>query len=1065
MDLVKEDYLLGNKKIIVGDKLHELVLESVGKIYIKQGSGYKDFSSLLSSSSSSQENPDKTVIEPDGIKSPETYKSGQFVFDSSTKTLYFKYDTELISLIQYNEESEGDYVSKNGDTMKGQLEIQTQPETSPLNVTSTQLNKNFNAEYVGGKKLSDLTQKSENETVSGNWNFKESTSFKVIEVGEEFTSNGIANFQNKVNVTEESDFSKTATFRGRNGVSIKIDFGDIVTAGNIQSENFKEEESGWKIDNETNTLVIDNVVIKNDLKVLSDSLEKSSGTNESLWITDNLKIEQNQRIIYLTQEYCEQLMSQNETADRIFYENNYYILVSDELNTHTTPDTSEHPYATRDKQDPQGENVPEFDFPTWGFRVLDKDAFIHLFDPVMEEEESEEEEIEDEEDEENESNFSNLDLHISLLDLFDEEILKQITSIELFHPFQKDETEVMSNGKVINKEGVEELTNQIFSTVSLEKAEINEDGKYVYQDDGISNINLYYKYFGSNLEKGLNLYILNFEDREFQLKIGDIIKCQKIVKNKSMIKQYNALVVGMVSECYIVQLENFSSISQSVNYIYDDEGNLIDSETKISDQFQIWSSEVIDNAKILLSRYPDYKVFDYARDRVHYCIQILLESEQEYYEDFLLDDTTTETDLEKIQIILGMSREEISYEEIMSNESFCNDFQEYTRVYPEVKDTLIKIGNIFPEESYDTICITSEELAGAYQDILSGINRPDYNVSYLVPSDETYGEDYHVAQIFNNSKLRIGDLSGIHDYTFKNHQPKSNGLYGRDVYLEGDFRLENGRSMKDIADDVDEIKSEIEHLEPINNSTIPILQGKILFKHDDVRYYNADGELSSDQLSYYDFDGTSYLHLGESSSMEELGGFFINQNVFNPTPQRYNNELSEDELSNVGGIVNKIGEDVYLINACEISGRSEEIMDDNLNESYRTYYYVDSTSDNKMHGKLLLGFGERWNTLFEQHGFNIYINITGGYTKTYGDSDITPDEETTSYDEKPLTVQINIVKNEQVSYQSYNSNTNKTIYESDVKFSYYAQLDLYEITGNRSNGDFYIQIMLMPQNS
>jgi hypothetical protein len=133
----------------------------------------------------------------------------------------------------------------------------------------------------------------------------------------------------------------------------------------------------------------------------------------------------------------------------------------------------------------------------------------------------------------------------------------------------------------------------------------------------------------------------------------------------------------------------------------------------------------------------------------------------------------------------------------------------------------------------------------------------------LIPSEETYGEDYHVAQILNNSKVRIGDLSGIHDYNFKSHQPKSNGLYGRDVYLEGDFRLEDGRSMKDIADDVDEIKREIEHLDPDSNKCIPILQGKIFLRQDDVRYYSEGGEIATSLLSYYDFDGTSYLNLQE----------------------------------------------------------------------------------------------------------------------------------------------------------------------------------------------------------
>jgi len=42
-NLIREDYILGNKKIVVGDNLHDLVLENLGKIWIRYGNSYKDF--------------------------------------------------------------------------------------------------------------------------------------------------------------------------------------------------------------------------------------------------------------------------------------------------------------------------------------------------------------------------------------------------------------------------------------------------------------------------------------------------------------------------------------------------------------------------------------------------------------------------------------------------------------------------------------------------------------------------------------------------------------------------------------------------------------------------------------------------------------------------------------------------------------------------------------------------------------------------------------------------------------------------------------------------------------
>ena len=66
-NLIREDYVLGNKKIVVGDNLHDLVLENLGKIWIRYGNGYKEFSSFVSTLTKSITNISKVVIEDNGL--------------------------------------------------------------------------------------------------------------------------------------------------------------------------------------------------------------------------------------------------------------------------------------------------------------------------------------------------------------------------------------------------------------------------------------------------------------------------------------------------------------------------------------------------------------------------------------------------------------------------------------------------------------------------------------------------------------------------------------------------------------------------------------------------------------------------------------------------------------------------------------------------------------------------------------------------------------------------------------------------------------------------------------
>lgn len=59
-----------------------------------------------------------------------------------------------------------------------------------------------------------------------------------------------------------------------------------------------------------------------------------------------------------------------------------------------------------------------------------------------------------------------------------------------------------------------------------------------------------------------------------------------------------------------------------------------------------------------------------------------------------------------------------------------------------------------------------------------------------------------VADIVPNTKVRMGNLTGIHNYKFGTNQPRGYGLYGESVYLTGNFYLNNGRSLVDIDRDI-----------------------------------------------------------------------------------------------------------------------------------------------------------------------------------------------------------------------------------------------------------------------
>ena len=88
MDLIREESLLGNQKVVVGSNSADLVLLNAGNIYIKYGNAYKKL-----------ELSQNAVTIPLVDIKPTTLTPGMLFFDKSTRTL--KLVDENSSIVEF----------------------------------------------------------------------------------------------------------------------------------------------------------------------------------------------------------------------------------------------------------------------------------------------------------------------------------------------------------------------------------------------------------------------------------------------------------------------------------------------------------------------------------------------------------------------------------------------------------------------------------------------------------------------------------------------------------------------------------------------------------------------------------------------------------------------------------------------------------------------------------------------------------------------------------------------------------------------------------------------------
>ena len=352
----------------------------------------------------------------------------------------------------------------------------------------------------------------------------------------------------------------------------------------------------------------------------------------------------------------------------------------------------------------------------------------------------------------------------TLNQIFNETKLKEFAAegvIEISHVFQKDpkdvlELETVPNSQIaIYPDGVDELTSQLYVIVNSRQAELQSEGYYLFDSDALCSVNLYYKYFGSTINNGLNLYIMESDHSEYPVfKPGDILKCQKFTGTS--VTQYHALVLGLVSEySFIVQLQNYSILQEGTKYSYNENGelqqtsaeigtNLYERSEGLRDQLDFYLDDAKEALRSLVQggNIPDAQI--------DWCLQILLPEEVvDSTKQQLLNVMSDPIALNaKVEEIIGNSINGLSSDELLEHPIFKKVLENSTKNTPMKGDSLVRIGSILFGDRRNSMYLTSSEQNSPYTDVLVGVNRPDYTVVYLTPkyvkfeASQNFGDGY-----------------------------------------------------------------------------------------------------------------------------------------------------------------------------------------------------------------------------------------------------------------------------------------------------------------------------------
>lgn len=774
MENIRTETFLGSDKVIVGNKYTDLVLETLGKVYIKTGNSSRVLSDVLKLLDQVQESDIKsqTIIVGSTLEMEQMEYPGDgfFVYNTLTTTLYIAYDERYIALIEAAEGAGDGYVRRRGDTMTGQLEINT--VGPPLIVASSKLVNNLNAEYIDGYASDDLAKKKVDEYIYGNWTFK----------GKGVSEN---NWVFKDNVRM---------------------YGDLVTSKSLTSPEFASGFGGygWRLDANTNTLTIDYLVVRKAMKVYEMVINKISATNGSIWVSNSSKCSAAVQPTILTDLELKSIPSwtgsneNKEAALKILKSGTYYLPIpSNGANTESTVS------FTTELSGPSEPNTTSKTFVNYKF-------IIYIKDPI---------------------GLVNNPLFKGLQSLYDESLLTSSSGDDNHTQLQKCIVlYYISKEMIVTKwggnegqwdEGTEPVSweyrdtfDKKFAFYMIPKGTHSSGKLYTELYENASSqenarkyvfaIYPYYKYFAleqsivnatiteSNAEFNSgyvptatvpNLWVVNTDDEEYPLfKPGDIIRCQKYTDGN--IKYYDAIVLAQIESRQFIVQKAVSVFDKYTEIHYNEDGSVDEyiekyNTTQYSKTEKSYSSvtgriESNSESKTTEARVDDIASGD---DMIQMGNIYNPERQNAIYL------TSCDDDGPFMDVISGLNRPDYSV---------LYDIPKYKRkeiVYKSTKK------NYYLQKEYVAEAPSITETIDGAQVTLYGTEYPT-STSLFEIKDKKYRHAYT-----KTTRVRVGNLDGIYNEIFGDKQPYGFGLYGENVFLTGEFYLSNGTSIVDFSED------------------------------------------------------------------------------------------------------------------------------------------------------------------------------------------------------------------------------------------------------------------------
>lgn len=813
MDNIRTESFLGGDKVIVGNKYTDLVLETLGKVYIKTGNSSRVLSDVLALLDKATESEIKSqtiivgsLLEMEQMEYPG---DGFFVYNTLTTTLYISYDERYVALIEAAEGAGDGYVRRKGDTMTGQLEINT--VGPPLIVASSKLVNNLNVEFIGGYAADDLAKKRVDEYITGNWTFK----------GKGVSENNWTFNQN-----------------------VRM-YGDLVTSGSLTSPEFASGFGGygWRLDADTNTLTVDYLVVRKAMRVYEMVINKISATNGSLWVSNSSKCTAAYQPKIITQADLQGIGTwgtedAKSNLEKLIPSNNYFLF--NDLSTNYSVTEK----FTTQLADASGNYTPKA-FIDYNFIIYIKDITVVINSPLFKGPSSlyDLNVLDKSWAEYNTSNpspgiitekvFNTYKSNIKLIFISkSREVIewKEVPG----DPLSGTEPSKWANIDTFNKR------THFFIVPKSREVNYKKDGKTSSDGSNIYSVYPYYKYFGlqkpdTGVPSQSNIWVVECKNEDYPyFKPGDIVRCQKY--NNGNIKYYDAIVTAQVDSYTYIMQKALSVFDTYTEVSYDDEGNLIKFEQSFNDT-QYNKTEQLYNSNT--NEYEPARTTDNGKADGNAVTK-----------DERLDDIAKDDDMVQMGNIYNIERQNAVY---ITSTDDCGPYidvlaglnrPDYSVLYvtptwATKKANIKKKGDIYVRESAsdfyyqttnpgsvnpdnfggkidkkhpliflrtkgkDTILINDGENNQITQEILNNPAEYGYFLTEVPTADSALlfrNKEYRCTYT-KITKVRLGNLSGIHNEIFGTKQPYGYGLYGENVFLTGEFYLNNGTSIVDFSEE------------------------------------------------------------------------------------------------------------------------------------------------------------------------------------------------------------------------------------------------------------------------